>query len=109
MKLGKKLFFYSFGRGPFINLTNTLSISFLNSFEGRGRIVAICVNFARRHVLVMFTLAVIESLVVDQIPISVFMAFIAFSQFKSNLSRFPVKYIPKSLNGLGSMEKLVRA
>ena len=66
-------------------------------------------NFASRHVLVIFTLAVVESFVVDQIPISVFIAFIAFSQFRSSLSKFQVKYIPKSLNGLGSMEKPVRA
>ena len=67
-----------------MNLTITLSISFLNSFEGRGRIVAICVNFVSRHVLVIFTLAVVESLVVDHIPISVFMTFITFSQFRTS-------------------------
>ena len=53
--------------------------------------VAIWVNFERRQVLVIFTLAVVVSFMVDQAPISVFIALIAFSQFRSSLSRFPVR------------------
>ena len=52
--------------------------------EGRGRMVAICVNFESKQVLEMLTFTVIESLVVDQSPISVFIALFAFSQFKSS-------------------------
>ena len=76
---------------PFMNFIKVLSISFLNCFEGRGRMVAIWVNFERRQVLVIFTLAVVVSFMVDQAPISVFIALIAFSQFTSSLSRFPVR------------------
>ena len=39
--------------------------------------VDICVIFDRRQAFVIFTLAVVESLVEDQIPISVLMAFMA--------------------------------
>ena len=41
--------------------------------------VAMWVSLESRQVLVIFTFAVIESLVVGQSPISVFMALIAFS------------------------------
>ena len=45
----------------FMNFIKILSISFLNCFEGRGRMVAVWVNFDRRQVLVIFTLAVVVS------------------------------------------------
>ena len=53
--------------------------------------VAMWVNFDKRHVFVILTLAVLESFNVDQAPISDLMAFIALSQFSSSLSRFSVR------------------
>ena len=52
--------------------------------------VAIWVNLDKRHALVMLTFAVVESLIVDQIPTSDLIALIAFCQFISSLSSFPV-------------------
>ena len=92
---------------PLIKLTRILSISFLVAFKGRGKMVAICVNLDIKHVFVMFTFAVCVSFSVDQAPISDRIAFIAFSQFSCNLSRFPVRYIPKSLKGAFSSENPV--
>ena len=85
------IFFESLCLLPFIKLTIILSISFLVCFGGRGRMVAMWVNFDKRHVFVILTLAVLESFNVDQAPISDLMAFIALSQFSSSLSRFPVR------------------
>ena len=45
---------------------------------GRGSMVAICVNFDNRQVFVMFTLAVVDNFVEDNIPILVLMDFMAF-------------------------------
>ena len=90
--VGVKIFFFeSLCLLPFIKLTIILSISFLVSFGGRGKMVAMWVNFDNRHVFVILTLAVCVSFNVDQAPISDLMAFMAFSQFSCNLSRFPVK------------------
>ena len=75
------IFFESLFLFPFMKLTIILSISFLVCFGGSGRMVAMCVNLERRQVFVMLTLAVLESFSVDQIPISVLMAFTALSQF----------------------------
>ena len=74
-----------------MKLTIILSISFLVCFGGSGKMVAMWVNFDRRQTLVMLTLAVLESLSVDQAPISDLIAFMALSQFSCNLSRFPVR------------------
>ena len=61
--------------------------------------VAMWVILDRRHALVMFTFAVVDSFVEDHAPISILMALIAFSQLMSNLSRLPFRYIPSSLKG----------
>ena len=92
---------------PFINLMIILSISFLSCFEGRGKIVAMWVNLESRQVLVILTLAVDVSFMVDQAPISDLTALMAFSQFRSSLSSSPVRYMPRSLKGLGSRENPV--
>ena len=55
--------------------------------------------FDSRQAFVIFILAVVDSFVEDHIPISVLMDFMAFSQFMSRLSRFPFRYIPRSLKG----------
>ena len=60
--------FENFGRGLLINLQIILSILFLNSFFRRGKMVAMCVSLESKHVLVMFTFAVVDNLVVDQTP-----------------------------------------
>ena len=67
------------------------SISLVMLGLGRGRMVAMCVILDSRHALVMFTLAVVVNLMEDQTPISVLMAFMAFSQLMSSLSRFPFR------------------
>ena len=85
------IFFESLCLLPFIKFTIILSISFLIFFGGRGKMVAMCVNFDKRHVFVILTFAVLVSFKVDQAPISDLMAFMALSQFSSNLSRFPVR------------------
>ena len=69
--------------------------------------VAMWVTLDRRHVLVMFTFAVVESFVEDHAPISILIALIAFSQLISNLSRLPFRYIPCSLKGSVSQVTLV--
>ena len=76
-----------------MNLVIILSISFLICFEGRGKIVAMWVNLESRQVLVMFTLAVVVSFMVDQAPISDLTALMAFSQFRSSLSSSPMRYM----------------
>ena len=86
----KIIFFESLCLLPFIKMTIILSISFLVSFGGRGKMVAMWVNFDNRHVFVMLTFAVCVSFSVDQAPISDLMAFMAFSQFSSNLLSSPV-------------------
>ena len=53
--------------------------------------VAMCVNFDKRHDFVILTFAVLESFRVDHAPISDIIALIAFSQFSPNLSSFPVR------------------
>ena len=53
--------------------------------------VAMWVNLDNKHVFVILTFAVCVSFNVDQAPISDLMAFMAFSQFSCNLSRFPVR------------------
>ena len=107
-EVGEKIMcFENLGWGPLMNLQITLSILFLNSFFGRGKMVAMCVSLESKHVLVMLTFAVVDNLVVDQTPISVFIAFIAFCQLMSRLSKFPVRYMPSSLKGFGSREKPV--
>ena len=90
-----------------MNLIIILSISFLICFEGRGKIVAMWVNLESRQVLVMFTLAVVVSFMVDQAPISDLTALMAFSQLRSSFSSSPVRYMPRSLKGLGSRENPV--
>ena len=69
--------------------------------------MAMCVSLESRHTFVTLILAVVDSLVVDWIPISVFIAFMAFCQLMLSLSRSPVRHIPSSLNGLVSREKQV--
>ena len=76
---------------PFMNLQMVCSISFVMLGLGRGRMVAMCVILDRRQALVMFTFAVVDSFIEDQTPISVLMAFMAFSQLISSLSRFPFR------------------
>ena len=97
------IFFESLFLFPFMKLTIILSISFLVCFGASGRMVAMCVNLERRQAFVMLTLAVLESFSVDQIPISVLMAFIALSQFSWRLSRSPFRYMPSSLKGAFSI------
>ena len=53
--------------------------------------VAMFVSLESKHIFVMFTFAVVDSFVVDHIPISVFIALIAFPQLMSSLSRLPVR------------------
>ena len=57
------------------------------------------VIFDKRQVLVMFIFAVVDSFVEDHIPISVFMDFMALSQFMSKQSRLPFRYIPNRRKG----------
>ena len=73
-------FLYLF-RLPFMNLHIVCSISLVMIGLGRGRMVAMCVILDSRQAFVMFILAVVVSLVEDQIPISVLMDFMALSQF----------------------------
>merc|ERR1711954_306995 len=88
---------------PLMNLVNIFSISVIMSLRGRGRVVARWVNFERRQVLIMLTLAVVVSRMVDHWKISSRTALIAFVQFISRCSRSPVRVMPRSLNGDGSM------
>ena len=97
----KSMCFENLMWGPLMNLQIVLSISFLYSFLGRGRMVAMCVSLESNNIFVMFTFAVLDSFVVDHIPISVFIALIAFSQLTFSLSRLPVRYMPNSLKGFG--------
>ena len=64
-------------------------------------------NFERRQVFVMLTLAVVVNLIVDHWKISCLTALIAFDQFISRCSRFPVSVIPRSLKGEFSIENPV--
>ena len=56
-------------------------------------------NFERRQVFVMLTLAVVVILIVDHWKISCLTPLIAFDQFISRCSRFPVSVIPRSQKG----------
>ena len=76
---------------PFMNLQMVCSISLVMLGLGRGRMVAKCVILDNRQALVMFTLAVVVSFIEDHRPISVLMAFMAFSQLMSKLSRLPFR------------------
>ena len=69
--------------------------------------VAMWVTLDRRHALLMFTFAVVDSFVEAHAPISILMALIAFSQLMSRLSRLPFKYIPNNLKGSVSQVTLV--
>ena len=53
--------------------------------------VGTCVTLDRRHAFVILTLAEVGSLVVDQMPISVLMAFMARCQFMSSVSRLALR------------------
>ena len=88
---------------PLMNLMKIFSISAIMSLCGSGRAVARWVNFERRQVLIMLTLAVVVSRMVDHWKISSQTALIAFVQFMSRCSRSPVRVIPRSLKGDGSM------
>ena len=78
-------------RFPFMNLHIVCSISFVILGLGRGSMVAMWVILDSRQALVMLILAVVDNFAEDHIPISVLMAFMAFSQLTSRLSRFPLR------------------
>ena len=92
---------------PLMNLVRIFSTSEMMSLFGEGRAVARWVNFDRRQVLVMFTLAVVVSLIVDHWKISCLTDLMAFCQFRSRCSRFPVSVTPRSLKGAFSSVKPV--
>ena len=77
------------------------------SLPGMGRAVARWVNFDRRQVLVMFTLAVVVSLIVDHWKISCLTVLMALCQFSSTCSRLPVSVTPRSRKGEFSIVKPV--
>ena len=84
---------------PLMNLVRIISISVIMSLFGMGRAVARWVNFERRQVFVILTLAVVVSLIVDHWNISCLTALMALVQFMSRCSRSPVNVIPRSLMG----------
>ena len=55
----------NWGHLPLMNLVKIFSISAIMSLCGSGRAVAKWVNFERRQVLIILTLAVVVSLMVD--------------------------------------------
>ena len=92
---------------PLINLVKIFSTSEITSLFGMGRAVARWVNFDRRQVLVMFTLAVVVSLIVDHWKISCLTDLMAFCQLRSRCSRLPVSVTPRSRKGEFSTVKPV--
>ena len=92
---------------PLMNLVRIFSISLVMSLLGVGRAVARWVNLDRRQVLVMLTLAVVVSLMVDHWKISCLTDLMAFCQLRSRCSRSPVSVTPRSLNGELSIVKPV--
>ena len=67
-----------FGQGPLNNFTMILSISFLSSFLGSGRVVAMWVSLERRHDFIMITFAVVVSFILNQRPILVLIIYRLF-------------------------------
>merc|ERR1712082_477853 len=94
---------------PLMNLVKIFSTSVMMSLCGSGRAVARWVNLERRQVLIMFTFAVVVRCMVDHWKISSRTALMALVQFTSRWSRSPVRVIPSSLKGDGSIEKPVVA
>ena len=90
-----------------MNLMKIFSTSEMTSLWGSGRAVARWVNLDRRQVLIMLTFAVVVRRMVDHWKISSRTALIALVQFKSKWSRSPVRVMPSSLKGAGSIVKPV--
>merc|ERR1712081_82764 len=73
------------------------------SLLGSGRAVARWVNLDKRQVLMMFTFAVVVRRMVDHWKISNRTALMALVQFESKWLRSPVRVMPNSLKGAGSI------
>ena len=93
---------------PLMNLMKIFSTSVMMSLCGSGRAVARWVNFEKRQVLMIFTLAVVVRRMVDHWKISSRTALMALVQFISRCSRSPVRVMPSSLKGAGSIVKPVK-
>merc|ERR1712115_356474 len=92
---------------PLMNLVKIFSTSVMISLCGSGRAVARWVNLERRQVLMMFTFALVVRRMMDHWKISSRTALMALVQFTSRCSKSPVRVIPSSLKGDGSIEKPV--